>query len=100
MVDERAIVVDVKLAKLEAAQRQIGEQVAELRVAVERNATETGQAMDQVRSEILGAMATKQAESAVAEPVYFSCLFCTVKMSLSSVTAREIMYNINKISVD
>ena len=94
MVDERAIVVDGKLAKLEAAQRQIGEQVAELRAAVERNATETGQTMDQVCSEILGAVAMKQAESAVAEPVYFSCLFCSVKMSFSSVTARETVYDI------
>ena len=47
--------------------------------------------MDRVRSEILGVVATKQAESAVAETVYFTCLVCTVK--LSSVIAREIVYD-------
>jgi len=59
-VDERENTVDSKLAEMEAAQRQIGEQVAELRGVVESNykksAEDTNQAIDRVRDEILGAL--------------------------------------------
>ena len=62
-----------KLAKLEAAQRQIGDQVTELLATVERNckqsAEETKQTMDQMRSEIMEAVTTKQTEGA-NKPVY------------------------------
>ena len=67
-VDERANAADrdIKLAKLEAAQRQIGEQVvAELRATLDLKTAavdfdcafeKTRQALDRVRDEILGAL--------------------------------------------
>ena len=65
--DERTNEVDKKFAELTAAQIQIGEQVAEIRVAVERNSASNTE-ID--RAEIPGARATKQrGESAKA--VYF-----------------------------
>ena len=70
-----------KLVKLEAAQAQIQgtlrglvEQMGTLQATIERDrdgkqsAEVTRQALDRMRSEILGAMATKQTEG--AKPVY------------------------------
>ena len=63
--DERANAVDNKLTEMAAAQCQIREQIAELCAAVAsgnggKSAEETGQAMDQVRSEILGPVSKKK----------------------------------------
>jgi len=58
--DDRENAVDAKFTEMAATQRQIGEQVAELRATVESNykksAEDTNQAMDRMRSEILGAL--------------------------------------------
>jgi len=58
--DQYANAVDVKLAEMAAAQRQIGEHVAELQGVVESNyeksAKDTKQAMDRVRDDIMGAL--------------------------------------------
>ena len=67
--DERAKVVDAKLAEMEVTQRQIGAQIAELRGVVEQNAADFGNdfkearlTRNQVRDEILGAMGEETAD--------------------------------------
>jgi len=71
--DERAIIADNKLAKVEAAQRQIGKQVAELRTAVERDYKKS-QTLDRVREQILVAISTRQRVGAEVETVYLFVL--------------------------
>ena len=58
---KRTNTVDSKLlVKLEATQRQIGAQIAELQGVATKNAAENGKALDRVRTEILGAVEKKQ----------------------------------------
>ena len=68
-VNERATIADSKLAKVEAEQRQIGEQFAELRTAVERK-YEKSQSLDRVREQILVAISTMKREGDEAQAVY------------------------------
>ena len=82
VADERANAVDAKLAEM-ATQRHLESQVVELQATVERNckqsAEETRKALDRVRNEIIGAIATKQAES--SKPVYLNVLCCITYLS-------------------
>ena len=77
MIWHRLAGMDAKLTGLEVAQRQIGEQVAELRTTIERNSVEikqsaekTKQVLDRVLSacgEIMGAIADKTNNKADAD---------------------------------